>query len=240
MGVLHAPARLIVDRCPAPGQRVSISGAEAAHARARRLAAGDDVVLLDGSGAEAHGRIVRVDRRGAQIEIARVVAAPAAGPGILLAAAGLRPDRMAWMAEKATELGARRFLLLRSERTQAFRAAASLPDRLTRVVEEAAKQSQSARWPSIEGPWPLADLFARERDGARLLLDSSGEPFPSSLAGDRVALAIGPEGGWSDAELRTARGSGWLVCSLPAGKLRAETAAVAALVLARAALARSA
>jgi 16S rRNA (uracil1498-N3)-methyltransferase len=53
-----------------------------------------------------------------------------------------------------------------------------------------------------------------------------------------VALLVGPEGGWSDAEVAAARDFGWLATSLPAGKLRAETAAVAALTLTRAALAR--
>jgi 16S rRNA (uracil1498-N3)-methyltransferase len=48
---------------------------------------------------------------------------------------------------------------------------------------------------------------------------------------------VGPEGGWTEKEREKARGSGWSICSLPAGKLRAETAAIAGLALVRAALA---
>ena len=51
-------------------------------------------------------------------------------------------------------------------------------------------------------------------------------------------LLVGPEGGWTDAERGAARAAGWSAAALPAGKLRAETAAIAALVLARAALGR--
>jgi 16S rRNA (uracil1498-N3)-methyltransferase len=58
------------------------------------------------------------------------------------------------------------------------------------------------------------------------------------LAQRPTALLVGPEGGWSQADLDAALSAGWIVASLSAGTLRAETAAVAALALARAALAR--
>ena len=234
--MLHAAPRLIVPRCPREGERLRLAASEVAHARAKRMAPGDAVVLLDGSGVEAHGRFVRFSRGGAEIEVESVVPASPAGDRILLAAAGIRPERLAWMAEKATELGAARFLLLVSERTQAHRAAPALSARLERVIREAAKQSESVRWPSVEGPCTLEELFSRETRGARFLLDSSGAPFPGEIREREVSLAIGPEGGWTEAELRSAGSAGWSVRSLPAGKLRAETAAVAALALARAAL----
>src|SRR5262249_58320297 len=120
--------------------------------------------------------------------------APGPEGRILLAAAGIRPERLAWMAEKATELGVARFVLLRSERTQTHRAGPSLSGRLGRVIREAAKQSESARWPSVEGPWSLEELLSRETRGARFLLDASGDPFPGEIGERDVSLAIGPEG----------------------------------------------
>jgi 16S rRNA (uracil1498-N3)-methyltransferase len=228
--------RLIVERCPGAGERVRLPAAEASHVRARRLAPGDAVILLDGSGAEARGRLVRLDRGQAEIEVDDVVVWRAPASTILLAAAGLRSERLSWMAEKATELGAGRFVFLDTARTQTHRAAPGLADRLARVVREAAKQSQSARWPSVEGPWTLDELFSRVTTGGRILLDESGDPFPRDIAHDGIALAVGPEGGWTDGELALARERGWSVHALPAGRLRAETAAVAALTLARAAL----
>jgi 16S rRNA (uracil1498-N3)-methyltransferase len=83
-------------------------------------------------------------------------------------------------------------------------------------------------------------VLASETAPHRFLLDSEGEPFPPILAASAVALLVGPEGGWSEREQQQALSHGWVAASLSAGKLRAETAAVAALTLARHALARGA
>ncbi len=234
-----ARARLVVDALPVAGGVSRIGGEEAAHAKARRLRAGDAVVLVDGSGREAHGRVVRFAR--GEVEVAvesiRATERPAHPPVHLLVAA-VRAERLAWIAEKATELGASRLSLVVSERTQSFRARESIAGRLSRIVREAAKQTGVARWPAVEGPRPFADALRAETSETRLILDPSGEPFPATLAAAPAALLVGPEGGWTDRELGDALSAGWLAVSLAAGKLRAETAAVAGLALARAALAR--
>ena len=155
----------------------------------------------------------------------------------------MRAERLSWIAEKATELGAARLTLVASERTQRFRASEALVPRLARVAREAAKQSRRARaGPRSPGPVALARRAARRSAAdTRLILDPSGEPFPGALCrASPTALLVGPEGGWTDAELAAALAAGWVAASLAAGKLRAETAAVAALTLARAALARAA
>jgi len=104
-------------------------------------------------------------------------------------------------------------------------------------MREAAKQAERARWPTLDGPMPLADALRDVSAANRFLLDPSGESFPSVIEGS-AALLVGPEGGWTPEELREAIAAGWVVVALAAGKLRAETAAIAAAVLARTALAR--
>ncbi|MFY9550208.1 MAG: RsmE family RNA methyltransferase, partial [Thermoanaerobaculia bacterium] len=141
-------------------------------------------------------------------------------------------------AEKATELGASAIALIRSERTQRFRAQEAARAHLERIVREAAKQTEAVRWPAIEGPLAFADALKTETARHRLLLDPGGGAFPDALAPGAASLLVGPEGGWTEEERGAALAAGWRAASLPAGKLRAETAAVAALVLARAALAR--
>ncbi len=232
-------ARLVVEALPAAGSACRIAGEEAAHARARRLSAGDPVVLVDGSGREGHGRVTRVTRGFLEVSVEKVRSAPgeAYGPIHLLVAA-VRSERLSWIAEKATELGAERLTLVVSERTQRFRASETLAPRLERVVREAAKQAERASWPRIGGPTRLADVLGVEKARTRLILDPSGESFPPALPGGPTALLVGPEGGWTEAELDAALAVGWVAASLAAGKLRAETAAVAALTLARTALAR--
>ena len=231
--------RLVVDRIPEVGESCRITGEEVAHAHARRLRSGDAVVLVDGTGREALGRLTRQTRREIELSIESVRAGPADSvPPIALCVSAVKAERLSWIAEKATELGAARLTIVSSERTQRFRASAALHARLARLVREAAKQAERSRWPAITGPVPLSELLRTESAGNRLILDSRGETFPTALAPLETALLVGPEGGWSRADLDEALAAGWIVVSIAAGILRAETAAVAALALTRAALAR--
>ncbi len=234
-------ARFVVDRLPSAGETFRLEGADVSHARARRLSPGDPVVLVDGSGREAEGTAAEAGRGALEVLVARVVETPAdpLAPIHILAAA-VRPERLSWIAEKSTELGAATLTIVVSERTQSERASASLASRLARVIAEAAKQSERARWPRVEGPIDFARALAAAPAGHRFLLDPRGEPFPAELASRPTSLLVGPEGGWSEEEERAAIAAGWRTASLSAGKLRAETAVVAALALARAALARGA
>ncbi len=231
---------LIVSRLPRAGERVRLPREEATHARARRLSRGDAVVLLDGSGAQGEGVLARLDRSGGEVEVDRIRTTPESGPRIALFVAGVRAQRLSWIAEKATELGAVRLVIVSADRTQAFRAAAPVLLRLERVVREAAKQCGNPRWPQVSGPVSLVEVLRRERSSHRFFCDREGDPFPSRLTLAPAALLLGPEGGWTDEERQTARAVGWSAVAIPAGKLRTETAAVAALVLLRAALSRKA
>lgn len=239
MDLREPPARLIVSDLPRPGKTVEITDEEVAHARARRLRPGDSVILLDGSGREASGRIVRLERRRLQVSVEAVRRA-SERPELHLSlyVAGVRGEPLAWIAEKATELGVERLLLVRSERAQSFRASGSHLARLERVLRAAVKQSGRARWPLLAGPIPLARALKDERAPHRFLLDFDADPFPSRLPSGPAAILVGPEGGWSSSEREQASGAGWACVSLPAGRLRTETAVVAALVLLRAALVR--
>ena len=239
MGLRVPGARFVVESLPRAGETCALGRDKAAHARARRLAPGDAVILVDGSGLEASGRVAALVRDRLTVAIERVSPAPGGGgSAIHLCVAAVRPERLSWIAEKATELGAASLVLVVSERTQRQRAPSTLVPRLRRVVEEAAEQSESARWPRIDGPVAFAAVLARADPAQRFLLDPRGEAFPAVLPPRETSLLIGPEGGWSDAEHERALAAGWVAASLASGKLRAETAAIAALTLARAALAR--
>ena len=128
--------------------------------------------------------------------------------------------------------------VVQTARTQSFRASPDALARLERVARAAAKQSDAARWPRIAGPITFAAALAEDPASHRIFLDAAAGSFPRELSARPVALLVGPEGGWTEAERGAARAAGWSAAALPAGKLRAETAAIAALVLARAALGR--
>jgi 16S rRNA (uracil1498-N3)-methyltransferase len=236
--VRDARARLIVGRLPRPGETVSLAPEEAAHARARRIAAGDAVLLLDGTGRSVPGEVVRVTRGEVLARATGVVELSESGPAISLYVAGLRAERLAWVVEKATELGVARVVLVTSARTQSFRSTAAVLPRLERVARAAAKQSERSDWPAVTGPTPLGSALRDEESEARFFLDLDGEPFPRRVLKSSSALLVGPEGGWTDEERNDASDRGWQRVTLPAGKLRAETAVIAALVLLRAAMDR--
>ena len=231
-------ARFLVRQLPAAGMAARLSPEETAHVRARRLRAGDSVLLFDGSGAEALGVLAAPDRSGWEVVVATLLPGRGEEPGLALLVAGLRPERLSWLVEKATELSVERVTIVQTERTQSFRASPEALGRLERVARAAAKQSDAARWPRIAGPVPLPAALAEDPASHRIFLDAAGESFPNTLSSLPAVLLVGPEGGWTDAERRAARAAGWSAAALPAGKLRAETAAIAALVLARAALVR--
>jgi 16S rRNA (uracil1498-N3)-methyltransferase len=229
-------ARLLVRQLPAAGMAARLSPEETAHVRARRLRAGDSVLLFDGSGAEALGVLATLGASGAEVVVASILPARGAEPALTLFVAGLRVERLSWLAEKATELSVERLTVVQTARTQAFRASPGALERLERVARAAAKQCEAARWPRIGGPVLFEAAVAEDPASHRLFLDAAGESFPRSLSARPVALLVGPEGGWTDDERGAARAAGWSAAALPAGKLRAETAAIAALVLSRAAL----
>jgi 16S rRNA (uracil1498-N3)-methyltransferase len=229
---------LIVAALPQPEEVVRLAREEAAHARARRLAAGDRVLLLDGSGRVVAGHVLRVTHSEVLVRASEILEAAPAAPAVALLVAGLRADRLAWLVEKVTELGAARVTIVESGRTQSFRANARLLPRLDRIAREAAKQCERAVWPRVEGPVAFERAIEAEAAPQRFFLDRDGDPFPERLGESETALAVGPEGGWTDSEKNEASSRGWRIVRLPAGKLRAETAAIAGLLLVSAAMER--
>jgi 16S rRNA (uracil1498-N3)-methyltransferase len=231
MDVRDTRARLIVPALGAPGETLQLSREEASHARARRLGPGDAVLLSDGSGVEAVAEIVRLSRGEAVVRVSEIVVRRTRTTPVTLYLAGLKPERLAWAVEKATELDAARVVIVRTGRTQSFRVSAGLVPRLDRIARESSKQCGRADWPAISGPVDLARVLEEERCAHRLLFDADGNRFPRRLDLLPSALLVGPEGGWTNPEKTEATKRGWKVVALPAGPLRAETAAIAALTL---------
>jgi 16S rRNA (uracil1498-N3)-methyltransferase len=148
-------------------------------------------------------------------------------------------DRFEWIVEKATELGVERIIPVAAERSEKGleKAANTRLERWRKIARESGRQSRRARLPEIAGAIPLARalpsearfrFFLEEEPGAKPLLSALPEQREPS---DTVAVLIGPEGGWIDAERNSASASGWTPVSLGPAILRAETAAIAALAV---------
>jgi 16S rRNA (uracil1498-N3)-methyltransferase len=150
-------------------------------------------------------------------------------------------DRMEWALEKLTELGVARVVPIVAQRTGAHlaKAATTRLERWRKIVREASQQSRRVAPPEIAAPIALKKSIAEEK-GSRIVLSEAEESvsLKTALAGVRppLALAFGPEGGWTEEELALLAGSGWRSVSLGHTILRAETAAIAAVAVAMAEL----
>jgi len=155
--------------------------------------------------------------------------------GIILVLAVFKFDRMEWAIEKCTELGVSRIVPVISRRTDAHLAAASSKrvERWQRVARQAAEQSRRASPPEIAVPIKVSEALSLQA-ALRIVLAESEERtllrdvVRPHAAEDGVALAVGPEGGWTEDESQSFRQAGWISASLGNTILRAETAAMAA------------
>lgn len=228
-----APAATLFARGPfQAGGVVVLEEEEAHHLRVRRVSGGAQVRLVDGRGGIATARLA--EEQG--VIAARVVAAtvvPTPPFTELLLAAGDR-DRFLLVVEKAAELGATRVVPVVTERSQAV-ATRFQPvhvEKATRRAREALKQSGAAWMPAVAAPALLADAVRQvPARTLRLVADADGGPMPAVREGDAVAWAVGPEGGFTDAEAVALRAAGFRPVILGRVTLRFDTAAVAALAL---------
>ncbi len=160
---------------------------------------------------------------------------------ITLLLAVFKFDRMEWAIEKCTELNVSTIVPVIARRTEKHLALAAgkRVQRWRRIAREASEQSRRVAPPEIADPLRLED--ARTIDSAlRVVLAEAereiglAEVLRSQKDVASLALAIGPEGGWAPEELQSFESSGWIAASLGSTILRAETAAIAALAIARA------
>ena len=157
-------------------------------------------------------------------------------------------DHLEWAIEKVTELGVARItpVLARRSEKHLAQAAAKRVERWRRIALEASKQSRRIAPPEIDDPRPLHDAIAAlDPSAGRILLSeieqahSLASALRSLAPASSVALAIGPEGGWTPEELALFTAEAWQPVTLGPRILRAETAAIAAVSIAGAVLAES-
>jgi 16S rRNA (uracil1498-N3)-methyltransferase len=200
--------------------------------RARRLAVGDRLRVVDGEGRARWAEVARIDRSSASLQLGDEAPANELTVRLDLLVPTFRPERASWMVEKVTELGVRAIHFLHTERAPRHFGEGTL-DRLRRVAAAALEQCHGARLPEITGPheWGEMGRLAQGAE-ARWVLDTETESGGSAGSIGAVgstttsALLVGPEGGWSPRERDELRVAGWRAVGLGARVLRTETAAV--------------
>ncbi len=208
---------------------VDITGSEAHHARVLRLRPGDTLMISNGAGYRVVARITRMSKDRVECEVLR--AAPENLPWQqLVVAPAILHDRHRWefLVEKATELGATAIAPLIAERSVKRTINES---RLRAKLLAALKQAQRAILPEVWTPMTVQQFLetAASRFDALIIADVSGQS-PAPITASRIALCVGPEGGWSTTELQHFRTfPAATLWNLGTQRLRAETAAVVAL-----------
>lgn len=235
---MRVPRTYVPDLPPAPGE-VHLDGEDAAHLiRVLRLKSGDLVEGFDGDGGAAHLRLVQVERRRVTLRVEERLADKDELPFELTCAVACPKGKRAHrMVESLTELGVTRFIPLELKRSA---APAPTPDTVTRWAIEASKQCGRNTLLRALPAHDLEALRAVAQDyDLRLLPDTlnagSLRDLTSRARPARVLVAIGPEGGFADAERDALKADGFCAFRLGATTLRIETAAtavVAALVAA--------
>jgi len=210
---------------------------EAAHHLGRVLRAqeGQQYELSDGH----RVFLARIERAGRdRIDFALEEEVPAHKPrlDVTLLLSIVKFDAFEWAIEKATELGVATIVPLAAVRSEKglLAAAEKRAERWRKILLEASQQSRRVDLPVLAPAVKPEQAFAAYSGGVRLILSEQLEAgtLRAVLAGkksDKVVLAIGPEGGWTEAEFAAAHEAGFLEASLGKLILRTETAVIAAL-----------
>ena len=221
--------RFFLETPPVAG-RAALAGDEARHlARVLRAAVGDEVTLFDGRGRSWQARVAAIGRDRVDLETGEPRVEPASGRVLTVAVALPKGERQKWLVEKLTELGVARLVPLVTERGVAEATPAAVA-RMERGVIEASKQCGRDTLMEIAAPASVATVVAGRASGAiGVVADPRGQPLAAAgwPAPTEVIGLVGPEGGFSPAELALTEAAGWPRVSLGAHVLRIETAAVA-------------
>jgi 16S rRNA (uracil1498-N3)-methyltransferase len=219
------------------GTRAALVGTHAEHlSRVLRARIGQEFDITSGDEVR-RGRITAITSDRVEFELGDRIPTMVSLQ-VTLALAIFKFDRMEWAIEKCTELSVARIVPVIASRTEAHLAAAAAKrvERWRRITLQAAEQSRRISPPEISQPLKLKDALALP--GSVRILLSETEPYAmlkDVLQSDRrdndVVLALGPEGGWTNEELKLFHSQGWLSASLGNTILRAETAAIAAMAV---------
>jgi 16S rRNA (uracil1498-N3)-methyltransferase len=231
--------RVHVDEPIVAGKRLTVKGGGANHiTRVLRLRTGDELTLFDGRGGEYAARIEEFRKDTVLVAVDRQRAIERESPLSLTLAQGIsRGERMDWIIQKATELGASRIVPVFTERS-VVRLDAKQADKKAQhwrgIAIAACEQSGRNRVPDLAPPLDFFEFVRSDEPGAtRLLLSPTGTLRIEDLKGigTGITVLIGPEGGLTEVEQETALAAGFQPVRMGPRVLRTETAAIAALTI---------
>ena len=212
------------------GDRATLEGQEAQHlGKVMRAGPGDRVTLFDNSGDQFEAEVEQVQKQKVMLKVlSRDSVNRELSAKLTLFVTLPKGDRQRWLIEKAVELGATRVVPIVTTRS-VVKPNDKTIERLRRTVIEASKQCGRNRLMEIEDPQAWADIAAKEETDltvTRLIAHPvESDRLPTEMH-ENIYLAVGPEGGFTDEEVKLATDAGWQVVGLGSRILRIETAAL--------------
>ncbi|WP_139490447.1 16S rRNA (uracil(1498)-N(3))-methyltransferase [Brevibacillus dissolubilis] len=217
-------------------REVEITGDDVHHiVKVMRSETGEEIIVCDGTGRVARVRLSELSKELVRGEIVELLDEQRELPIRVTIGQGLpKADKMEWILQKGTELGAYAFFPFSSERTIVKldeKKEGKKLERWRKIAKEAAEQAHRAIVPQLLSPVSYKQLLkefekytavaiAYEKEGGGKLSDV----LPTLSAGDSLLVLIGPEGGFSEEEVRLAEQAGAKSVSLGPRILRTETA----------------
>lgn len=196
-----------------------------------RLRTEEEVRVFDGEGGEFVCTVETITKKGAILGIGDRIGACCRESvlDLTLAVALTKGEKFELVIQKAVELGVTRLVPIQTERGDVKpKDPEKRLERWNRIVIEASKQCGRATLMGVDTITQFDDLISSSTAGQRLLFtERGGEALRGELSGKDLVALIGPEGGWSDAELEVAKSAGITLVTLGGRILRAETAAIA-------------
>lgn len=213
--------------------RITLRGREAHHlAVVLRLRPGESVIAVDAAGREHVVRLTAVGPEEARGEVLETRPGTTVAVDVVLVQGVPKGSKMDDIVRMGTELGIAEFIPVLTKRTVA--EGRGRAERWRRIAVEAAKQSRRAGVPEVLDPMPFASALDHLAGADLILLLWEGERTRSlgdvlrDAAPRRLAVLVGPEGGFDEAEVREAAGRGAVPVTLGPLILRTETAGMAA------------
>jgi 16S rRNA (uracil1498-N3)-methyltransferase len=209
-----------------PG-KIRLEGPEAHHlGTVCRVRPGDAVCLFNGDGRQYPARVLAAGRKEVQLEIVEVETAKTELPFRLEVAVPLpKGDRAQFLVEKLTELGVTTFVPLQTSRSVVHPREGKM-EKLQRYVIEASKQCGRNVLMKVEPPRPWMDYVKSDPPASLKVVAQVGAEAGTPAATTEMIVAVGPEGGFTNEEIETARQRGWQITGLGPRVLRVETAAI--------------
>ena len=224
--------------------RIRITGTDVNHiCNVLRMRKGDEILISDEEGNDYSCRLENLERDCVEAVILCAREENHELPARITLYQGLpKADKMEWIVQKATELGAARIVPVAMSRSVVKldpKKAEAKAKRWEAVAQSAAKQSKRSVIPEVALPlsWKQA-LDEMEQENLLLIpyesargMEHTRELITHAAAGTRIGVLIGPEGGFSEEEIADAHAAGGQIMTLGKRILRTETAGMAVLAM---------